>query len=177
MKLIALRGNSNTGKSLTIKTFAALLMAKCGTQKAKNYNTGAYTYLNKLQKQIQDEYTKIFANASKKSVKNIRITLEANGKKIGICSAGDTAHDLVLAMHAFCKKNCDIGVVAVHYHTAGPYEHESGLVYLEQIEKCCNKLDIEYIDKGKSSKDDFNEIKRLNDEQAKDLLDIIDKLI
>ena len=175
MIIIALRGNSNTGKSLTIKTFAAHLMDKYNIQKAKNYNNGSYTYLNKLLKQIQDEYAKIFNNTPKKSVKNVRITLDVNYKKIGICSAGDTAHDLVLAMNAFCKNNCNMGIIAVHNHSQGKYEHESGPVYLEQIEKCCNKLQIVYIDKYETSKYDFNEMKKFNDEQANHLIDILEK--
>lgn len=178
MNIIALQGNASTGKSLTIKTVAALLMGYYGIKTAKNYNNGSYTDLKNLQKRIQYEYAQIQNNAYKKIVKNIRIIIEIKGKTIGICSAGDSAHDLVLAFDAFCKHKCDIGVIAVHYHSVGSYEHESGPVYLEQIAKCCDKLSIDYIDKMLSKyPDDVVNIHEVNDKQAQELTDLIKKLI
>lgn len=178
MNIIALQGNASTGKSLTIKTVAALLMKDYNIIKAKNYNNGSYTIQNNLVKRINGEYSQIQNNAHKRIVKNIRIIIGIKGKTIGICSAGDSAHDLVLAVNAFCKYKCDIGVIAVHYHSAGSYEHESGPVYLEQIEKCCDKLSIDYIDKILSKyPDDVVNIHEVNDKQAQELTDLIKKLI
>ena len=48
MNIIALQGNASTGKSLTIKTVAALLMKDYNIIKAKNYNNGSYTTQNNL---------------------------------------------------------------------------------------------------------------------------------
>lgn len=178
MRIIALQGNSRSGKSLTIKTVAALIMKDYNIQKAKNYNNGSYTDLKDLQDRIQYEYAQIQNNVQKRIVKNIRIIIEIKGKTIGICSAGDTAHDLVLALDAFCKEKCEIGIVAVHYHSFGAYEHESGPVYLEQIEKCCDKLNIDYVDKKLSNNpNNVGDVRKGNDKQAQELLDKIKKLI
>ena len=178
MNIIALQGNASTGKSLTIKTVAALLMGYYGIKTAKNYNNGSYTTQNNLVKRINGEYSQIQNNAHKRIVKNIRIIIEIKGKTIGICSAGDTAHDLVLAFDAFCKHKCDIGVIAVHYHSVDSYEHESGPVYLEQIAKCCDKLSIDYIDKKLSKcPNDVEDVRKVNDKQAQELTDLIKKLI
>ena len=177
MKIIALQGDGNTGKTLTIKTFATFLMSFYDIRTAKNYEKRGYTNLSCLQEEINDNYAKIAAK-TKRRIKNIHIIVQINGKKIGICSSGDSAHDHVLAMHAFCNENCDFGVFAVRYKSSGKYQKSSGPIYLEQILKCCDKLSIEYIDKTVSAnRNDVSDIRRINNEQAQDLFDRIKKLI
>lgn len=160
MKIYVLKGHAERGKTTTLKQVALNL--------ANNYSDAEILYseektsFDKIKKQIAQEKRERRAQNMDIETERIALVMRANGKTVGIFSAGDYEKDIGDAVMMFEEHSCDVafGVCRSKGITIKLYEdlhHE-----VEFVEKAEVRNAREY--------EKFNEyIEKLNDWQAKDL--------
>ncbi|MDD4832243.1 MAG: hypothetical protein PHI78_01030 [Clostridia bacterium] len=161
MKIVALQGKGNIGKTTTLKLLILKILEKFPNSKIiYQYKDGIkdnQQLINKIKAQIDKEKRDRLSGVCR--VLNVIIVLEINNKKIGICTYGDTKKLLVDAVKIFIENKCELCFSACL--TTG--ETVDYLKSLDSAITIRKKRIIEINDK-------FEEI---NSEQAQEILNIL----
>lgn len=108
MKVVALQGQGNRGKS----TVLAALYAELRTYKGVTAETVDAPLPADVIADIAAE-RKARRQGAEYKIKDFSAVLDMQGRRIGICTAGDTEEAVLAALDYLTSENCDIGFCAV----------------------------------------------------------------
>ncbi len=163
MKIIAIQGKENSGKSTVLKMLCVKIMETLKKQLVSaeiKFLRGLVRNIETVKRQIEIE--KIArCNKEKTRVDNFIAVIQLKGITIGISTWGDEEKQIVDAIEIFKQYGCEICYCAVHGEKSVTYK---------KLESYRNeKTDILYIPKEKIT--DYNQIDKCNEDFANKLTD------
>lgn len=165
MKIIALEGKSNTGKSTTLGRLAKELC-----DKGAKFVSGKDIDEEGVLRNAEDERARYLAGNEVKA-KDFAAVFEYSGKKIGVVTQGDTRKCMDYWFDDFILvQDCDVIVCACR--TKG-----ETIEKLEEIGGDCIFVSKSWVDTKDGKYDDFTILDRLTDDQIRLLIEIIDREI
>ena len=165
MKIIAIQGKENCGKSTVLKMLCVNFLKKVEEQNFSaeiKFERGLVRNIETVKRQIEIE--KIARhNQEKTRVDNFIAVICLKDITVGISTWGDEEKQIDDAMEIFRQYSCEICFCAVHGKNSVTYK---------KLESYRNeKTDIAYIQKEKAV--DYNQIDKFNEKFASELLDML----
>lgn len=165
MKIIAIQGEENSGKSTALKMLCVNFLKKLEDQNISNeikFVRGLVRNIETVKRQIETE--KIArCNQEKTRVDNFIAVIRLKDITVGISTWGDEEEQIDKAIEIFKQYSCKICFCAVH--------GEKNVTY-KKLESYRNeKTDIVYLQKEKIA--NFNKIDKCNEDYASKLTDML----
>lgn len=165
MKIIAIQGKENSGKSTVLKMLCVNIMEMFNEENISNeiqFMRGLVRNIETVKRQIKTEKIARY-HQEKARVDNFIAVIRSKDITVGISTWGDKEKQIVEAIEIFKQYSCEICFCAVHGEKSVTYK---------KLESYRNKkTDIVYIQKEKIA--NFNKIDKCNEDYASKLTDML----